>query len=797
MEKKNQFSHLYLKNPVRINAKYKALSRFIPDDDEEEEPKDYRQMRRRFGENLSLLNREQKERSQNRSINIPNHVDFVEIEFFRPFDGELELFFVREYGLSPSKYIFFNKKVLFAVTNKRLFEHQFKIELRAFINGKDGEYQDRIKLIDKFRFYAASNRNISFTETLTYLELLNDGYDSRIFISIRQRLFEYLEENGIEFTYDFVANTVEASGLNQNAIQSIINNFDIVAKVNSPFTVKIVRGELGQVERQFAFTISPKNNAPVIGIIDTGISADTPLSTLIIGDERFNLTKTSVEKDETVHGTSVASFAALGNQLNTNPGQTTYYADARLLSIKVLGGQRGHLQRSKVIELIQAAHEEYGIKIFTLTVTENHRSKYDNEEVGKYAYLLDKLSFELDILVFISIGNTMPEYFYKDPNAFELEIAPNYPNQFVQDFSNLESPSESYNNITIGAIADNFEVDGFNGITPDKQFPALYTKTYNFDKETSTLTQNQRNGNLFKPDLIMQGGDYDSDLDFGNEPALNILSSQINKQGGFERNIGTSYATPLAANLAVKVIAQYPELTMQTVKALMVNNAKFPWGTQKAPRLFDAIDKPIEHIVGHGLPSEDLCVFSNNDEVTIILEDSIQMENHKIYEVIIPEFLLNNAKDNQILEIKATLCYKFKPIADNHMGYCPYHISFGVFRNRSINGAKSKDIKLKSTAKWSEDYYYKAKMLSNVQKFRVNISKENVVSEKGTFRIAVRAKTHRILPDRIQNEYKESEHPFSLVLKLKDLGANGKLYSELQAINTLEVINELDIDLEA
>lgn len=37
-------------------------------------------------------------------------------------------------------------------------------------------------------------------------------------------------------------------------------------------------------------------------------------------------------------------------------------------------------------------------------------------------------------------------------------------------------------------------------------------------------------------------------------------------------NSGTSYAAPLAANLAAKILRKYPRINMQTVKAIIINS---------------------------------------------------------------------------------------------------------------------------------------------------------------------------------------------------------------------------------
>lgn len=68
----------------------------------------------------------------------------------------------------------------------------------------------------------------------------------------------------------------------------------------------------------------------------------------------------------------------------------------------------------------------------------------------------------------------------------------------------------------------------------------------------------------------MPGGDQ---LDV--ESRMLVLAPRIDGTGlKIEQNSGTSYATPLAANIAAKIVSKYPNLNMQSVKALMINSAE-------------------------------------------------------------------------------------------------------------------------------------------------------------------------------------------------------------------------------
>ncbi|MEZ4991917.1 MAG: S8 family peptidase [Saprospiraceae bacterium] len=799
MPDQRELPHTFLINETVAYDRYVYRSRYREEGDSKEE-KDYSFQKERFGRFILDFERDKalREGKRDLTLDIPAHVDFIEIQFFKPFDGTLENVFVQNYGLYPAKFSFFNKIILFAINNTGLFQ-RFKEDIQAFLDSPDpsqntSAFRNEIKLIEAFRFFSSELIKESFAEELTYIELVSEGLTPAIYRSISSKLFSYLKQNAIRYHYDSASNTIEALNISESLLNLIIDNFDIIGKVNATRTTKITPTELGEVRREYDFSIEADESLPIIGIVDTGISDQTPLANLIVNSDNhtYDLTGTSVRVDKVEHGTAVACLGVLGNQLITSSDQKIFWADAKILSIKVLDTNAAILQRSRVIDLIRKAHNEFNIKLFTLTITENHRPKSDNEEISKYAYLLDKLAYELEILVFISVGNRTR---FIDP--ITGDALSDYPDLFLDELSNLEAPAESINNLTIGAIADNFENDDYNGITPNKKFPAIYTRTYNFNEETCSLNKFQKNNRLFKPDIVFQGGDYDLKFYDDKSPALALLYPRINNEGGFFRRVGTSFATPLAINLAAKIIAQYPSIRVQTIKALIINSSNFPWGSESVPKGLKKVKKIINYIVGHGIPDMSSCLWSSDDEITIIKEDDITLGHHKVIPIRVPDYLLESNSKN-VLELSATLCFKIDPILDNHLGYCPIHISFGIFRNRQISDMPVKDLKLKSAASWSEDYYFKAKLLSNVQKLKVNISKENIRQEENQFRIAVRAKENKILPDRMLDKYRKISHQFSLVIKIKELGKNpsGKLYSEMQAINHLQAITDIELEID-
>jgi hypothetical protein len=354
------------------------------------------------------------------------------------------------------------------------------------------------------------------------------------------------------------------------------------------------------------------------------------------------------------------------------------------------------------------------------------------------------------------------------------------------------------NNIVVGAAADNLSGNAFMGISHSREFPALFTRKSHFDL-TDLFPINKQNKNLFRPDVLESGGDYEQSgifIGVGEQASMEVLSA--NPAFGFYKDSGTSFSTPLVANIAAKIMRGYPSLNAQTIKSLIINGASL----DKIP-----FDQPIQNLQnkssGHGIVNPDKSIQSNDNTITFIIEDDIEPDEMKIIPLNFPSYLTdsNLGKRTGILKLTATLCFSFDPVQNNHLGYCPIQMAFSIFRNHSGTQILEKEIDLKSKLKngWSQNNRWKSKPIpaSNSQKIQFPISVKDLTEESSTFKLAV----HCILNSQllIDDKYKNS-HPFSMAItieeNLPEARKTGRLYAEMIAINEVENITQLEAEAE-
>lgn len=817
-------SHLLFKNPQEGSSIYKGRPGGGGNTEEENNiEKDYRNLAHDYERCLRKYSNDERSRHENRSFEIEANFDLIELVFFKGFDQQgYEAYYIDYFGLVLLHLSSFNRKGLFAIDNIQKFNYffsQFQNFGTKYLENRNINYDGKITFIKSFKLFSSNDMAGNFDNyEVVHLSFLGEGslIEDSLIDPQKNALKEYLQENGV--SYLFNDNDGEIYNITEDTFRLILNNFDFIYASCSGSGAVISPGRFNTPLRDFGFEITNSNEQlPIIGVIDSGVSNQTPLIELLIGvNGEFDSTGTGSFNDNTDHGTGVAAFAAFGKKLL--PGyRGRVEADAKILPIKILDSSTSAISQQKTIDLIKRAHHQYGVRIFTLTVGYTKYPLKDNQEFSSYAALLDELAAELDILIFISTTN----------NVFNLTGTSDYPIKFKEERANIAPPAESMNNITVGSVADNFENNGINGLAGNSEFPGIYSRKFHYNFEDEDLfNQSTCNKHLRKPDILIAGGDYHERYLYGmqmfddaGETCLEVLSANLEDRTF--RSLGTSYSAPLAANIASKLCRLYPSLTMQSIKALLINSAtEIEFGD-----IFNDFSNVLNRrILGYGNIVNDM-LYSDDNKVTIVVENEILPGQIKLFPLRIPDYLNIAKRKNGLLKLSITLCFKFKPKRDNQLLYCPLHVSFAVGKNLELNdsheiqkvdkngrqrtvtvyegynGNSSSEIKLCSSAMgWAQDYYYKEKIVSNVQNQNFNIPKQSIIDGENTFKIAINAAFHKLLSEADRESYSDPI-AVSLIVSIEQNPLKGEilnsLYDELIVINELESIADIELEAEA
>jgi hypothetical protein len=750
--------HLFLNNP-RGEKKYFDPSRGrnedeIPASDKPAEA--YSGQKSRFRDCLSAFNSQKALRGSKRTLNIPAKLEYIKIDFFIIFNDDNEYKtkkkFINQFGLLPVLYTNFNQSVLFVISDLEKF-NLFKSFLEDFTNSSNATHPSGTPygistIIQSFEFLSTQQLldNAPAGDIILSLivppENIRTAYDA-----IYKALINYLKNLTSEIpllSYDTDGiSVIEIKNIAAAKIIEIADNFDIVFRIQS-LRVPVVRdNEYNVPDLTWNITIDPPNNKEIkIGILDNGVSPIAPLRSILL-DYGFDITNKIAPNALTAlnpHGTAVASLAALGlDYFDTT--KNNFIADAYIVPIKILNFNQGNFNIYEIESTIRKAIKR-GVKLFNLSVC--GPGKNYNSAVSEYAFLLDRLAYKYDVLIFIATGN-LP---FEDIEKMQADIQNGnhadlhgYPNHFYNpnkasanhkcECTNVCLPGESFNNITVGAIAEN----GINGtatdLTPFKELPSYYTRKHHVDYNQTingtNFKKSQKNFRISKPDIVMPGGDVSS-----TQSQMQVVGLGSAGNDFYFRGSGTSFSSPLAVNIAAKILKLYPSLNMQSVKALILNSAEklidgkfldtliadikneeaqkiyhraFARLSSKEKRIINSKLKSddLNHkLVGHGTPVVNETLYSNSKSVTTIIQDSISIDSYRVINLNVPDYLLKYTKGTSILKIKATLSFKFFPVRNNHLAYNPLHISFNFIKSlRKDNPSKTSEI----VSNRDHDYY--------------------------------------------------------------------------------------------
>ena len=850
--------HLFLRNDTGVYHKFNHARGRSNELEDSEQLRHYERQKERLHRSYNQFIIDRTTRHEHRNdVFTHHHWDLLEICFLKHVDTEFASSLERKYGLHAVRYSNFNQDVLFIISDMDRFEQLFVDHLREFWESEGNEIRSEIKTITTISdLNYLSNDVIKNHEDSRYLcensiiRLITTGRYHTENKSIKAQMLMYLQDNGVLFN-EVSEDMIQIDHISENNFDELISNFDIIESVIQGLgKIRIVPDPFNGYRELLDFNLAVSDNLPVIGVLDTGIIAEEPFSQIDV--DGVDLTpEQNYHSIHEGHGTTVASLASFGwNYFHAPENTQQIEADAKIYTIKVQNNAEGRLNIAKIKQAIIDANHNFGIRIFNLSM--NSRGKNYNSDISPYAYILDKLAYAYDLLIFISTGNLVRE----DIHAIQEETHDTgtseavrsflrYPNHFYNPkfsgaeshfcaCSNLNEPAESMNNITVGALADNLRDGNYTDMSLDKGYPAYYTKKYYIDYNEkingTKFNQNQKNKHIFKPDIMMPGGDVLSD-----DAAMCVIGTSWNSTLSYIKNSGTSYAAPLAANLAAKILRKYPTLNMQSVKALLINSADKVHSAylhdmvlklkqadvpgedidnldaNQKRRLSQKYNEELlnKFISGHGMPNIEKCLSSTSKCVTLVIEDVITFDSHKVMNLNFPAYI-NRHQGRSALKLTATLCYKFSPVINDSLSYNPLHISFYIGNSMNqddpIANAREYSVALKSgngdrmrikgsPFPWSDDFYpASSKRFSNVQKVEYNFSSTELERINDQISIVMRCTGREFY------SLDSFAHPFSLVITLEEFESeelcNESLYDEIQNINNVEVIGEVAAEIE-
>lgn len=366
----------------------------------------------------------------------------------------------------------------------------------------------------------------------------------------------------------------------------------------------------------------PADDAPTVCLLDTGVSRGHPLLWQSLPEHSlFTVDPAWGVHDSQGHGTELAGLTLFGDLQEALAHDLPIAVSHNLESVKVLQSEQGNEGLSFGSITIDAVAQPevsgpYRQRVFCLAISSAEGR--DRGRPSAWSAVIDQLASD-----WINDGHTRRLFCISAGNIAATTAWLDYPASFALPEYGIEAPGQAWNALTVGAFTNKWHIEDEDAqhyqpiATPGCLSPFSSTST-TWDSDWP-----------WKPDVVFEGGNAASDGGFASTfPSLSLLTTHYEPvHYPLTVTWATSAATALAANLAARIMASYPKLWPEMVRALIVHSAAWtpvmlqhyytgPTPTAQGTNL-------LRHC-GYGVPDLERALWSASNSLTLLVQDSLQ-----------------------------------------------------------------------------------------------------------------------------------------------------------------------------
>jgi len=363
------------------------------------------------------------------------------------------------------------------------------------------------------------------------------------------------------------------------------------------------------------------DHVPRVCILDSGVNRGHPLlSPVLTSDDMHTVNPGWGKGDECNHGTGLAGVAIYGDLTHALETKLPIQIDHLLESVKLMRREGANVGNNEFHASLfaEAVYRPYvtaphRFRVFSSAVTASDFR--DRGRPSSWSSMVDSLAADamgdgqLPKLIVLAAGNT------EDGGEWLT-----YP-ESLSTKNLIHDPGQAWNALTVGAFTEKIETEDGN-IEPVASFGGISPFT--------TTSGTWDRAWPLKPDVVFEGGNVGRNNGFaGMLPSLNLLTTHFKPtERLFTTTNATSAASALCSRMAAQLMAAYPKLRPETIRALIVHSAAWTNAmltmylpSNKSPNKNDYTNL-VRHC-GWGVPDLERALWSAENSLTLIVEDIV------------------------------------------------------------------------------------------------------------------------------------------------------------------------------
>jgi hypothetical protein len=410
---------------------------------------------------------------------------------------------------------------------------------------------------------------------------------------------------------------------------------------------------------------------PHVCLLDTGVNRGHPLLAPALDSRDLHTVEPGWGiDDQDGHGTEMAGLALAGDLTELLAGSGPVEFGHRLESVKLLptdGSGGGDALHHGYLTVEAVARPEVTApvrtRVFGMAVTA--RDGRDRGRPSAWSAAVDALAADVDgyganpRLLVVSAGNTNDQAWSESPASNETD--------------SIHDPAQAWNALTVGASTDLVRI-----MEPDAANYAPVAPAGGLSPFSTTSLIWQPHWPL-KPDIVLEGGNAAKDsLSAVSMPSLSLLTTYHRPA---DRLLTTSNATSasmaLASRMAAQIMAVYPDLWPETIRALIVHSAEWTDAMKRTflPTTGKSSKTDYTQLVrrcGFGVPALDRALWSLSNSLTMVVQEALHpfkwekgsknptLRDMHLHNLPWPRDVLEELGEAEV-ELRVTLSYFIEP----------------------------------------------------------------------------------------------------------------------------------------